>query len=99
MYWFFLVPILAYYIIYPGGKKNWLKRKKEILKIAEVQLPIKDFGVWRHPNYREGLSLRPYHSVDWYLRQGQKTGRNGQLNAKTVYKKKASIKKYRLSFC
>ena len=30
MYWFFLVPILAYYIIYPGGKKNWLKRKKEI---------------------------------------------------------------------
>ncbi len=30
MFWLFLLPILAYYIIYPGGEKNWLKRKKKI---------------------------------------------------------------------
>ena len=25
-----IIGIITYYIIYPGGKKNWLKRKKEI---------------------------------------------------------------------
>jgi hypothetical protein len=32
-----IVPFLIYYIIYPGGKKQWLRRKKEIDRFKGVQ--------------------------------------------------------------
>jgi|SRR3989344_5829584 len=54
---------------------------KEILQVARATLPISDFGVWRHRDHKQGDSLKPYYSVDWYLQMGRETGVRGQLNA------------------
>ncbi|MFT5824465.1 MAG: hypothetical protein ACI8ZM_005733, partial [Crocinitomix sp.] len=42
MIWLIVIPILAYFIIYPGGRKVWLKRKKEILKNSDDSEMLED---------------------------------------------------------
>lgn len=50
---------------------------RKILDVAGASsdAPIRNFGAWRHPQWRDGSALRKYHSVDWYVAEGRRTGR------------------------
>lgn len=55
----------------------------ELIKLADVSLPVRDFGVWREKGYKnEDGSLKEYQSVDWYIAQGKlDSKREHQLHA------------------
>src|SRR6266568_3111364 len=60
---------------------------KEVLEFAGVKDSIKVYipGVWRSPHYSNGGILRPFRSVDWYVRMGKlASARASQLHADTI---------------
>lgn len=63
---------------------------QEVLTIAGVSdaVDVRNFGVWRHHSYCEGGELKKYHSVDWYVAEGRRMGRERfggiQLNISTM---------------
>lgn len=50
----------------------------EMLTLANVvgKVKVKNFGVWRSPNWRTGNTLNAYESVDWYCNNALDKSRN-----------------------
>ena len=44
------------------------------------RIEVHHFGAWRHAQWRQGTTLRPHCSVEWYLDEGRKhSKKDGQL--------------------
>ncbi|MFH1182070.1 MAG: hypothetical protein V1702_03880 [Candidatus Woesearchaeota archaeon] len=67
-------------------KKAVLDGASEMIRLAQADVDIADFGVWRNNGFRNrDGSLKQYQSVDWYVERGRDTSRNTtQLNASTM---------------
>ena len=69
-------------------KQAVISALEQILIITEVQdkISIKDLSHWNSGDHlNEDGSLKPHHSVDWYIQQGRETSeKKNQLNTNTI---------------
>ena len=78
------------YVMFEHGvsliqKAITIEALNEILKIgnSKNKIPVKDFGHWRNDGWKNGSTLVPYQSVDWYCDHAFNASRN-QLDADKI---------------
>ncbi|MFA6397638.1 MAG: hypothetical protein WDK96_02210 [Candidatus Paceibacterota bacterium] len=66
----------------PLYTKAVLQGINTILRFANVEgrLPAHNFGVWRNNNWRQGVNLTEWNSIDWYIQRVERQSRQGQLD-------------------